>query len=202
MQQQQWRSWMEFMGKDYMVAVLGISYQCQLIFHGNVLKISVTIYRDTNIAYARNHKITSFRIFSVRTLRLWLSFVTKMSISWGTVQSANNANKMRNLHHIKYNVLHSTHSLPLLRILLFLWDVKRKGVKKQNLQISQFYICWFSFLKVQSIIFQKYIAFYLKFVLHKLSILSKENKQRFWLLSDRHYQLLFIVWQRKFLGKD
>ena len=179
MQQQQWRSWMEFMGKDYMVAVLGISYQCQLIFHGNVLKISVTIYRYRNNAYARNHIVTSFRIISVRTPRLWLSFVTKMSISCGT-ECRVQIMRTKWGTFITLNTMFCIANIPChcFRFFCFLWDVKCKGVKKQNLQISQFYICWFSFLKVQSIIFQKYITFYLKFVLHKLSILSKENKQR------------------------
>ena len=179
MQQQQWRSWMEFMGKDYMVAVLGISYQCQLIFHGNVLKISVTIYRCRNNAYARNHKVTSFRIISVRTPRLWLSFVTKMSITWGT-ECRVQIMRTKWGTFITLNTMFCIAHIPChcFRFFCFLWDVKCKGVKKQNLQISQFYICWFSFLKVQSIIFQKYITFYLKFVLHKLSILSKENKQK------------------------
>ena len=53
-----------------------ISWECPKNFSDN--------YGCRNNAYARNHIVTSFRIISVRTPRLWLSFVTKMSISCGT----------------------------------------------------------------------------------------------------------------------
>ena len=177
-----------------------ISWKCR-----NVLKISVTIYRCRNNAYARNHKVTSFRIISVRTSRLWLSFVTKMSITWGT-ECRVQIMRTKWGTFITLNTMFCIAHIPChcFRFFCFLWDVKCKGVKKQNLQISQFYICWFS-ISASLKFNQSSSRNILLFICSLSSIsyqfcLKKTNKD--WLLSDRHYQLLFIVWQRKFLGKD